>query len=83
MLGVFPFVIMFLITSITTLRERTTTTLERLMTMPLARLDLAAHDHLLDRADRLVRDGAAPSDCLELHPAPPRRSLVARPPVHF
>jgi len=40
LLGVFPFVIMFLITSITTLRERTTTTLERLMTMPIARLDL-------------------------------------------
>ncbi|PPK67605.1 ABC transporter permease [Actinokineospora auranticolor] len=40
LLGVFPFVIMFLIASVTTLRERTTATLERLMTMPLARLDL-------------------------------------------
>jgi ABC-2 type transport system permease protein len=40
LLGVFPFVIMFMITSITTLRERTTATLERLMTMPLGRLDL-------------------------------------------
>jgi ABC-2 type transport system permease protein len=40
LLGVFPFVIMFLIASVTTLRERTTGTLERLMTMPLGRLDL-------------------------------------------
>ncbi|MBB5851507.1 hypothetical protein HDA45_001594 [Amycolatopsis umgeniensis] len=40
LLGVFPFLIMFLITSITTLRERTTATLERLMTLPIGRLDL-------------------------------------------
>ncbi|CRK58819.1 ABC transporter permease protein [Alloactinosynnema sp. L-07] len=40
LLGVFPFVIMFLIASVTTLRERTTATLERLMTMPIAKLDL-------------------------------------------
>ena len=42
LLGVFPFVIMFLIASITTLRERTTGTLERLMTMPLRKFDLLA-----------------------------------------
>ena len=40
MLGLFPLIIMFLITSITMLRERTTGTLERLMTMPLSKLDL-------------------------------------------
>jgi ABC-2 type transport system permease protein len=40
LLGVFPFLIMFLITSVTTLRERTTATLERLMTMPIGKLDL-------------------------------------------
>jgi ABC-2 type transport system permease protein len=40
MLGLFPLIIMFLITSITMLRERTTGTLERLMTMPMAKLDL-------------------------------------------
>ncbi|MGQ0841397.1 ABC transporter permease [Actinokineospora sp.] len=40
LLGVFPFVIMFLIASVTTLRERTTATLERLMTMPIGKLDL-------------------------------------------
>ncbi|MEV4412188.1 ABC transporter permease [Catellatospora sp. NPDC049609] len=40
MLGVFPFVIMFLITSIAMLRERTTGTLERLLTTPLRKTDL-------------------------------------------
>jgi ABC-2 type transport system permease protein len=42
MLGLFPLIIMFLITSVTMLRERTTGTLERLMTMPMAKLDLLA-----------------------------------------
>lgn len=42
MLGLFPFVTMFLVTSITMLRERTTGTLERLMSLPLAKLDLLA-----------------------------------------
>lgn len=40
MLGIFPFVVMFLVTSIAMLRERTTGTLERLLTTPLSRLDL-------------------------------------------
>lgn len=40
LLGIFPFVIMFLITSIATLRERTTGTLERLMTLPTGKADL-------------------------------------------
>jgi ABC-2 type transport system permease protein len=40
LLGIFPFTVMFLVTSVATLRERTTGTLERLMTMPLAKLDL-------------------------------------------
>jgi ABC-2 type transport system permease protein len=40
LLGLFPFISMFLITSITMLRERTSGTLERLMAMPLAKLDL-------------------------------------------
>jgi ABC-2 type transport system permease protein len=42
LLGLFPFVTMFLVTSITMLRERVSGTLERLMTMPLAKLDLLA-----------------------------------------
>ena len=40
MIGLFPLIIMFLITSIAMLRERTTGTLERLMAMPVAKLDL-------------------------------------------
>jgi ABC-2 type transport system permease protein len=40
LVGVFPLVVMFLITSIAMLRERTTGTLERLMSLPLAKLDL-------------------------------------------
>jgi ABC-2 type transport system permease protein len=42
LVGLFPLVLMFLITSITMLRERTSGTLERLMSMPLAKLDLLA-----------------------------------------
>ncbi len=40
LLGLFPFIVMFLIASVGTLRERTSGTLERLMTMPMNRLDL-------------------------------------------
>jgi ABC-2 type transport system permease protein len=40
MVGVFPLITMFLVTSIAMLRERTTGTLERLMSMPLAKADL-------------------------------------------
>jgi ABC-2 type transport system permease protein len=42
LLGLFPFVSMFVVTSVTMLRERTSGTLERLMTMPLAKLDILA-----------------------------------------
>jgi ABC-2 type transport system permease protein len=42
LLGLFPFITMFLVTSITMLRERTTGTLERLMTMPLDKVDILA-----------------------------------------
>ena len=40
LLGLFPFIAMFLVTSITMLRERTTGTLERLMALPLSKIDL-------------------------------------------
>lgn len=40
LLGVFPFVTMFLVTSVAMLRERTSGTLERLLTTPLGKLDL-------------------------------------------
>ena len=40
LVGMSPLVIMFLITSIAMLRERTGGTLERLMSMPLSKIDL-------------------------------------------
>jgi ABC-2 type transport system permease protein len=40
MLGLFPFIIMFLVTSVTMVRERTSGTLERLLTTPLKRGEL-------------------------------------------
>jgi ABC-2 type transport system permease protein len=40
LLGLFPFIVMFLITSITMVRERTSGTLERLLTTPLRRAEL-------------------------------------------
>ncbi len=39
LLGVFPFVVMFIITSVATLRERTSGTLERLLTTPIGKAD--------------------------------------------
>jgi ABC-2 type transport system permease protein len=42
LLGIFPFLLLFLVTSIATLRERTSGTLERLMTTPLVKLSLLA-----------------------------------------
>lgn len=41
-IGVFPFVSMFIVTAVTTQRERARGTLERLMAMPMAKLDLLA-----------------------------------------
>lgn len=40
LLGIFPFTVMFVVTSVATLRERTSGTLERLLTMPLSKGDL-------------------------------------------
>lgn len=42
LLGLFPLLVMFLITSITMQRERASGTLERILTTPLRRLDLLA-----------------------------------------
>jgi ABC-2 type transport system permease protein len=38
-LGVFPLIVMFLVTSVTTLRERSRGTLERLLTLPLMKVE--------------------------------------------
>lgn len=42
LLAIFPFFVMFLVTSITTLRERSGGTLERLFTLPMGKLDFLA-----------------------------------------
>ena len=42
LVGIFPFTTMFVVGSIAVLRERTSGTLERLMTLPLAKLDVLA-----------------------------------------
>lgn len=42
LLAIFPFVVMFLVTSVTTLRERSGGTLERLLAMPMGKLDFLA-----------------------------------------
>jgi len=67
MIGLCPFITMFLVTSITMLRERTGGTLERLMSMPVGKLDLLGAPaakvaetldlvQLADSADRPVRN---------------------------
>jgi len=58
LLGLFPFVTMFLVTSITMLRERTTGTLERLMASPLRKLDLLAGYGLAFAAVAVLQAGA-------------------------
>ena len=57
LLGIFPFVVMFLVTSVATLRERTSGTLERLLTMPLGRLDLLLGYELAFGAVAVVQAG--------------------------
>ena len=42
LVGIFPLVSMFVVTSIAVLRERTSGTLERLLTLPLAKFDILA-----------------------------------------
>ena len=57
----FPFLVMFLVTSIATLRERTSGTLERLLTMPLGKLDLLLGYALAFGLVALVQAGIAVS----------------------
>jgi ABC-2 type transport system permease protein len=58
LLALFPFVTMFLVTSVTMLRERTSGTLERLLTMPIAKLDLLLGYGLAFGLFTLVQVGA-------------------------
>jgi ABC-2 type transport system permease protein len=80
LLGLFPFVTMFLVTSITMLRERTSGTLERLMTMPLAKLDLLVGYGLAFALVAVVQAtivSLLAFGALDLHVAGPRGLVVA------
>jgi ABC-2 type transport system permease protein len=79
LLGLFPFVSMFVVTSITMLRERTSGTLERLMTLPLHRLDLLAGYGLAFAGMAAIQAGAVSAlafGALGLHVAGPQLAVV-------
>lgn len=59
LLGIFPLITMFLVTSIATLRERTSGTLERLLAMPLGKGDLIAYYALAFGAVAVVQSALA------------------------
>ena len=59
MLALFPFIVMFLVTSVTTLRERSSGTLERLLSMPMHKLDLLLGYALAFGAVALVQAAVA------------------------
>jgi len=61
LLGVFPFIIMFIVTSIATLRERTGGTLERLMALPIAKLDFVVGYMLAFGLLAIIQAGLASS----------------------
>jgi ABC-2 type transport system permease protein len=58
-LAIFPFILMFIVASVTTLRERTSGTLERLLTMPMHKLDLLVGYALAFGAVAVVQVGVA------------------------
>ena len=76
MLGLFPLISMFLVTSITMLRERTTGTLERLLTTPLTKLELLVGYGIAFAAVAIVQA----DDRLDrrLRAARPRRDALGR-----
>ncbi|MEV6652598.1 ABC transporter permease [Streptomyces sp. NPDC051219] len=59
LLGIFPLITMFLVTSIATLRERTSGTLERLLAMPLGKGDLIVGYALAFGAVAIVQSALA------------------------
>jgi ABC-2 type transport system permease protein len=80
LLGLFPFVSMFVVTSVTMLRERVSGTLERLMTMPLAKLDVLAGYAIAFALVAVVQAtvvSVLAFGALGLHVAGPRWAVVA------
>ncbi len=66
MLGLFPFIVMFLLTSVAMVRERTSGTLERLLTTPLHRGELIAGYALAFGLAALVQVGVAATVAVHL-----------------
>jgi ABC-2 type transport system permease protein len=80
LLGIFPLTSMFLVTSITMLRERTSGTLERLMTMPIGKLDLLLGYGLAFASLAVVQAGIVSLvafGILDLQVAGPKWAVVA------
>ena len=71
LLAMFPFIVMFLVTSVTTLRERSSGTLERLLAMPMGKLDFLLGYAIAFGARRRRPVGARGRD--QRRPARPRR----------
>jgi ABC-2 type transport system permease protein len=66
LLALIPFIIMFLVTSVTTLRERTSGTLERLLAMPMGKLDFLLGYALAFGLVAAVQSALAVSVCVWL-----------------
>lgn len=80
LLGLFPFISMFVVTSVTMLRERTSGTLERLMSLPLRKVDLLggyAVAFALAAVLQALAVSALAFGALGLHVGGPRAGVVA------
>lgn len=80
LLAIFPFLVMFLVTSIATLRERTSGTLERLLSMPTGKLDFLLGYAIAFGAVALVQavvTAAVAVGLLDLPTAGPTWALIA------
>jgi ABC-2 type transport system permease protein len=66
LLALIPFIVMFLVTSVTTLRERSSGTLERLLSMPVGKLDFLLGYALAFGLIALVQSVLAVSVCVWL-----------------
>ena len=64
LLAMFPFIIMFLVTSVTTLRERSSGTLERLLAMPTGKIDFLGGYALAFAAVAAVQSALAVGLCI-------------------
>ena len=80
LLGLFPFVSMFVVTSVTMLRERTSGTLERLMSLPIAKVELLLGYAIAFAVAAVVQAAAVSAlafGALGLHAGGPRPAVVA------